>query len=195
MASAISVVIPVYNAAQYLPTCLDSILNQTLGELEIICVDDGSTDASLAIIKQYAQQDPRIRIISHAHAGVSAARNIGITTADGEYIAFMDADDYYPATDILEQLFKAAKFQKVCLCGGSLVMIDQADQHCLAHQLDPVNYKQAFTRSGYIKYCDYQYDYGFYRFLYQRNFLIKHQLLFPPYIRFEDPPFLYRRCW
>lgn len=90
----ISVIIPVYNAEKYLKECLDSVLNQSLKELEIICVNDGSTDNSLNILKQYSEKDNRVTVIDKKNGGVSSARNAGIEIAKGEYIAFVDSDDY-----------------------------------------------------------------------------------------------------
>ena len=90
----ISVIIPVYNAAEYLPRCLDSILNNTYRNLEIICVNDGSKDSSLEVLNSYAAKDPRVKVIDQENAGVSAARNRGLDEATGEYIAFVDSDDW-----------------------------------------------------------------------------------------------------
>ena len=89
----VSVIVPVYNAEPYLRECLDSIVSQTYPHLEILLIDDGSTDASGAICDGYAEQDARIRIVHQANAGPSAARNVGLDAATGEYILFADADD------------------------------------------------------------------------------------------------------
>lgn len=90
----ISVIIPVYNTAKYLPRCLDSIINQTFADIEIICVNDGSTDESAKILKLYAKQDKRIKIIKQANAGLSAARNLGLAHIRGQYVSFIDSDDW-----------------------------------------------------------------------------------------------------
>ena len=90
----ITVIIPVYNVEKYLRKCLDSVINQTYTNLEIICVDDGSPDNSGAILDEYAQKDSRITVIHQENAGVSAARNRGLDIATGEYIAFVDSDDW-----------------------------------------------------------------------------------------------------
>lgn len=90
----ISVVIPVYNGAKYIEQCLDSIILQTYENLEIICVNDGSTDQSGEILQKYADKDARIQIIYQQNQGLSAARNTGIEAATGDYISFVDADDY-----------------------------------------------------------------------------------------------------
>lgn len=89
----VTVVVPVYNVEEYLEHCLDSICSQSLRDIEIICVNDGSEDGSLDILKKYAANDNRIRIISKANGGLSSARNIGIEAAEGEYIMFVDSDD------------------------------------------------------------------------------------------------------
>lgn len=89
----ISFIVPIYNAEQYLPACLDSLLGQTVRDLQIILVDDSSTDGSLAVAQRYAAQDTRIEIYVQSHAGQSAARNKGLSYVKGDYIAFVDADD------------------------------------------------------------------------------------------------------
>ncbi|MDR0522523.1 MAG: glycosyltransferase [Planctomycetaceae bacterium] len=89
----ISVIIPVYNVEKYLRECLDSVLTQTLTDIEIICVDDGSTDRSLEILNEYARKDERIRVISQKNKGPGAARNAGLQLAQGKYVYFMDSDD------------------------------------------------------------------------------------------------------
>lgn len=90
----ISIIVPVYNVAEYLPTCLDSLVDQTYYDLEIILIDDGSTDGSEKICNEYAAVDPRIKVIHQKNMGVAAARNVGISNATGVYIAFVDSDDW-----------------------------------------------------------------------------------------------------
>ena len=89
----VSVIIPVYNVERYLGECLDSILGQTLKDIEVLCVDDASTDASPRILADYAAKDPRVRVFQAEHGGAFKARKIGVEAATGEYIHFMDADD------------------------------------------------------------------------------------------------------
>ena len=90
----ISVIVPVFNAEKYLKMCLNSLVSQTLKNIEIICIDDGSTDNSLAILDKFKSKDDRIKIIKQKNYGVSIARNNGISEAQGEYIGFVDADDW-----------------------------------------------------------------------------------------------------
>lgn len=89
----ISVIIPVYNTAEYLSACLDSALSQSLRETEFLCINDGSTDNSPEILKKYAQKDSRVRVLTQTNEGLSAARNLGIAEARGKYLCFLDSDD------------------------------------------------------------------------------------------------------
>ena len=104
----ISIIIPIYNTEKYLRRCLDSVCNQTFGDIEIICINDCSTDGSLNILNEYAQKDNRIKIINFIeNKGVAIARNTGIDEAQGEYISFVDADDYVDL-DFFEKLYNKA---------------------------------------------------------------------------------------
>lgn len=103
----VSVIIPVYNVEKYLPACLDSVLGQTLREIEVICVNDGSTDKSPEILQEYAKKDSRIIVINQENKGQGAARNRAIEIAKGEYIGFVDSDDYIDA-DFYEKLYNTA---------------------------------------------------------------------------------------
>ena len=100
----LSVVIPVYNAERYLCRCLDSVLAQTLHDIEVICIDDGSTDGSAAILAEYAAKDARIRVLTQENRGQGVARNRGLEVAQGEYIYFVDADDGLARTDAVERV-------------------------------------------------------------------------------------------
>lgn len=90
----ISIIIPIYNSEKYIKECLDSLVNQSLSDIEIICVNDGSTDNTLFILNKFAQNDSRVKIISQENSGQGKARNIGIDVAKGEYISFIDSDDF-----------------------------------------------------------------------------------------------------
>ena len=107
-ACEISVIIPVYNIQQHLRECLDSVLGQSYPHLQVICVDDGSTDESPAILAEYAQKDPRVQVIRQQNAGPGAARNTGLEAATGEYVIFLDSDDWFEP-DFLEQMVDTAQ--------------------------------------------------------------------------------------
>jgi len=120
----VSVIIPVYNTEKYLRKCLDSVLNQTLSDIEIICIDDCSTDGSLAVLKEYAASDSRIKIIEFKeNKGAGAARNAGIKTATGEYIGFVDSDDYINI-NFYSHLYNSIKDTNVEVAKGKLVIQD-----------------------------------------------------------------------
>jgi glycosyltransferase involved in cell wall biosynthesis len=104
----VSVIMPVYNARDFLAPAIDSVLGQTLREIELICIDDGSTDGSLDILKEYRANDERVRIVTETNAGPAIARNNGIRRARGEYIAFLDADDFFEP-DLIEELYNIAE--------------------------------------------------------------------------------------
>ena len=90
----LSVIIPVYNSMLYLDKCIDSLVNQTINDCEFIFVSDGSTDKSVDIIKEYQKKDKRIKLLEKENGGQASARNLGLSNASGEYIAFLDSDDY-----------------------------------------------------------------------------------------------------
>src|SRR5659263_299226 len=101
----VSVIVPVYNVEGYLSICLDSLINQTFKNLEIIIINDGSSDSSRSVAESYIQKDDRIRIIDQLNSGVSKARNVGILNAKGKYIMFVDSDDWIEL-DAIDELFK-----------------------------------------------------------------------------------------
>ena len=107
-AVAISIIIPVYNSADFLLQCLDSAVHQTLQSIEILAINDGSTDDSLAILNRYAGQYPNLRVFSQANQGVGATRNSGLQKAQGEYILFLDSDDWIEP-NACEILYRQAK--------------------------------------------------------------------------------------
>ena len=118
--SFFSIIIPVYNVAPYLRECLDSVLAQAFTDWEAICVDDGSTDGSGAILDEYATKDERFRVIHQKNAGVSAARNKALDAAKGEWLAFLDADDLL-AENAFERLINAARITSADIVIGGVL--------------------------------------------------------------------------
>lgn len=120
---SVSIVMPVYNVEKYLHECMDSVVNQTLKKLQIICVDDASTDSSVDILERYAEKDERIRVLRGCHQGAAAARNMGMKYALGEYICFLDSDDIFEL-DMIEELYTSAKKHDaeiaICECDTKL---------------------------------------------------------------------------
>lgn len=172
----ISVIIPVYNVAKYLPECLDSVLEQTFNEIEVIAVDDGSTDDSGKILEEYAAKDNRLKVIHQKNAGVSAARNAGLDIATGDYICFVDGDDYLdrnaftelsaeiahtPETDIFVFGFKNVLKGKVLPCNSYHTKLKEATSQCFSKK----NFIWNLGNSSCGK-------------LFKRDFLNTHQLRF-----------------
>ncbi len=185
----VSVILPVYNVETYLRQCLDSVIGQTLQEIEVICIDDGSQDSSGEILDEYQRRDSRLRVVHQANEGAGAARNRGIEMATGEFVAFMDPDDYYPDTQVLSELYRAAKEHGVLVAGGSLGEVRRG-QLFFDFQDDLRDY--VFERDGLTDYWDFQFDFGWIRFIYSRELLEEKHLRFPSYRQFEDPPFYVR---
>ena len=157
---AVSVVIPVWNSGQYFRECLDSVVGQTLRNIEILIVDDASTDGSGAVADEYAARDNRITVLHQKESiGSGPARNAAMAIARGEYIAFMDSDDLYPSPNVLDVLYNKAVHNKANICGGSLYKIDSYGK-LLYRQFS----EQFFIKEGWYNYKDYQYEGGFYRF-------------------------------
>lgn len=185
----VSVIIPIYNADKWLRECLDSVCGQSLHEIEIICVNDGSPDHSLDILKEYAGRDERIVIIDKKNEGVGAARNDGIRTARGEYVAFMDPDDKYADSSVLELLYTAAKEHDVLVAGGYLGCMNEEGKRI---PKDRSYFGIDFSCAGLVRYEDFQCDLQFTAYVFCREFLIENNLFFPHYSRFQDPPFFTR---
>lgn len=177
----VSVILPCYNAEKYLCQCLDSILAQTLGALEVICVDDGSTDGTGEILRRYASSDGRIRIVNQRNAGAGAARNVGAQLARGEYLSFLDADDFFEP-DMLEKAVACAEETKADY------VVFQSDRYnqdrdtfeemdwavCLADipPYQPFTYRE-LTGNLFLTFVGWAWDK-----LYRRSFVEAHSLYF-----------------
>lgn len=184
----VSVIIPVYNAENFLRECLDSVAAQSLMEIEIICVDDGSTDSSLSILQSYQKKDKRFIIKRQKNSGSGKARNNGLTLANGEFVVFMDGDDYYPDKNVLEEMYCKAVAHRAKICGGGL----SVNRNGVTKSGIENGETYYFTNEGMVDYASVQYDYGYQRYMFSRALLKEHDIVFPDYLRFQDPPFLAR---
>ena len=185
---AISIIIPVYNTQELLPDCLNSIINQTLKNIEIICIDDGSTDNSLDILKRYNEFDDRFIIVKQKNHGSGFSRNKGIDISRGKYISFLDSDDKYYNNFALESLYNKAQTNKAIICGGGMEKVMKKENKTIIDLT-------LFEKEGFIKYDTYQYDYDYQRFIYNKNFLRINKLYFPRYLRYQDPPFFIKTMY
>ncbi len=164
----VSVIIPVYNSQKFIGSCLQQVLAQSLQEIEIVCVDDGSIDGSADIIAQTAQRDSRVKLIRQENAGPGPARNAGIAAATGEFVTFLDADDRYSSDDYLRVLYEGAVDNGVDVSGACFYN-DHAGRLETDFSNDPDLAGYTFTESGVKSYRDYQFDYGFHRFMFKRS--------------------------
>lgn len=190
----ISVIMPVYNAYDYLQLAIDTVLSQTLRELELICIDDGSTDGSLAIIKESQEKDARIRIVTENNAGPSVARNKGIIRARGEFIIFLDADDVYEPT-LLETLYAMATEKDLDIAVSSFdILNNKQGKHSSA---SPEPHADIFALGAVVsknEYPDYilQSTTGYvWNKLFRTSFIKEKELIFAPELYvFEDVHFV-----
>jgi glycosyltransferase involved in cell wall biosynthesis len=181
----VSVIIPVYNDAVYLEECLDSVINQNLQYVEIICINDGSTDKSNEILERYDRKYKNIVLIHQENSGAAKARNVGIDKARGQFICFMDGDDFYPSDDVLKELYDRAIANKVLICGGSMSLLRNGKV------ITKAKYEYfAFKVEEKVLYQDCQCISNFSRFLYNLEMIKKNNIYFPLYMCNEDLPFL-----
>ena len=175
----ISVIIPVYNMQKYLKECLDSVISQSLKAIEIICINDGSIDNSLKILKEYEKKDKRIKIINQENKGVAIARNNAIDISKGEFIAFLDSDDKIINNNSLENLYYAAVNNNVLISGGNSYSYNKRKKIKLDY----------FQKEGFVNYLDFQKPYNFCKYIYNLKFIKQNKIYFPNYTCFEDPIF------
>lgn len=179
----LSIIIPVYNCERFLNQCINSVLMQTLDNIEVICIDDGSTDQSVDIIKKKSLADNRIVLFQQENKGAGIARNIGIDKAKGKYVAFLDADDFYIDNDALRLMFDA--------CEKNGLSASASLRKCLLDgMLEDGSLFQNVVKGKILDYCDYQIDYDYQNFIFLRKILVENSFYFPDYRRFQDPPFL-----
>lgn len=138
----ISIIIPVFNTAQYLSKCLDSIFEQDYQDIEVIAINDGSTDNSLALLKKYSQVEARLRIFNKDNAGVVAARNLGLSEAFGEYIMFVDSDDYLLPNSLSKMVEKSVITQTDIIIGNIVYDYGDKQQERCNERPNEFNFKE-----------------------------------------------------
>lgn len=185
----ISVIVPVYNGEKYLRKCLDSIVAQTLKDIQIICVNDGSTDSSLQILNEYANKDNRIEIISQENSGLGAARNTGINAARGTYLGFVDSDDFIDET-LYEKVYNKAEKNKadVVIFNINLYYTDICHKSVYRNS----EFYNALSAEGYFTAIEHPaiiQNIGVWDKVYRRNFIEKHKLRNPVNRIYEDVVF------
>ena len=189
----VSVVIPVYNVENYLEECLDSVVNQTLNDIEIFCVNDGSTDDSLAILNDYAKSDERIKVLSKENGGQGSARNLGMKNSGGEFIYFLDSDDYM-SSDMLEELYHNAIFNDSDIVISKIARFNNDSSEIdfsrpgfdFENIFDDVNFNNFSFRYNDAKKYVLNSSFAPWMKLYKRDFIVRNDFRFVENLAFED---------
>ena len=180
-----SVIIPVYNVEKYLRACLDSMLLQSFSDWEVICVNDGSTDGSAAILEEYATKDSRIKVIPQSNSGTATARNTGLRAAQGDYIFFLDSDDWIEL-DSLRILSNRLHGEDI-LCFSGKRYIETTGEYLPADFLPEKAYERGmdYYNENALQPRDFAFVCVVLR-VYNRAFLMQNELLFDDDISYED---------
>lgn len=185
----VSVLMPVYNLEDYIEHAMESIFNQTLKDIEIVCVNDGSVDSSLDVLRDFESKYDFIKVFSQENKGAGPALNKCIEEATGEYIAFLDADDIYVDDDALEKMYNYAVENDANIVAGNL-KFTKPDYTII----DSDHYKRKLykfcNKKGVLAPNKYGIPYAFYKNIFKREFLNKNNIRFPPYKRGVDTLFL-----
>lgn len=189
MSVDVSVVVPVYNTELYLNQCVDSLLAQTLKNVEFIFVDDGSTDRSLEILREYQQKDPRITILQQKNQFAGVARNNGMKAATGKYIIFVDSDDFFEPT-MLEEAFNCAEVNQAEIVMFDYNLYDQQTKQIEERQFRNIE-DDVFTLQRFGDKFFRYYDAVPWNKLFLRSFVMTHQLQFQPIPKYNDNYFVY----
>lgn len=182
----VSVIIPVYNCESSIGRAIESVLNQKDISVEVICIDDGCTDHTCMVVDHYSFEDECVRLIHQENGGPGKARNEGIQCARGNYIAFLDADDYYIDETALSKMVSKCKAYHVSICGAVMSLCENG----IVRHSGTYSDLFAMSQMGILKYKDYQFDYDFFSFIYQRDLLLDYNVRFPESYYYEDPPFM-----
>lgn len=180
----VSIIVPVYNVEKYLGACLDSLANQTLKEIEIICVNDGSTDGSLGILEEYAKKDKRIKVMDQKNAGRSAARNAGLKKATGSYIMFCDSDDEFDLSMCERMVGKLEKHETdLAVCGMAIAY----EAHSEIKDSDDAYYRLKFFGKTFIDdNVIRKTDASVCNKIFRKDLIKKYKLEFPEKLNNED---------
>lgn len=170
----VSIVVPVCNVENYLEECLDSILRQTLKEIEIICVDDGSKDNSLAILKKYEEKDKRVVVITKPNSGYGNTMNVGMDKATAKYIGIVESDDYIEA-NMFERLYNTAEKYQADIVKSDHYTFNTADKIHTLHKICPLEFYDKVLNADT---CEGIYDFIMMNWtgVYKRDFLLQHSI-------------------
>ena len=189
-----SIILPVYNVEHYLRECLESVLQQSFADWEAICVNDGSTDNSAAILEEYGHKDGRFKIVNQPNGGLSAARNTGLKAATGEFILFLDSDDWLE-TKALERVSESLTDEDL-LCFSGRRFFEKENRYHDADQLKAQSYATGmdYYNDNALSVRDFAFVCVVLR-AYKREFLLSHELWFKEGILHEDNLFTPLACY
>lgn len=179
-----TVIIPIYNAESKIGRAIESVQKQSEKDWEMICINDGSEDNSVKIVQDYASNDSRIKLYSQQNKGAAASRNFALDLAQGEYIAFLDADDAYDDKYALEKIYKVADINNAEICMAKIYSVINGQKECIAKINDLVTQRQKF------RFEDFQYDFYCPTYVFKRKFLNDNKIRYPIKKIYEDPLFL-----
>lgn len=180
----VTVIMPVYNDEKYLVQAISSVLNQTLTGIELLCINDGSTDNSKNILDSFDEKYDSINVIHQTNSGAAACRNKAMKKASGDYITFLDSDDFYLDTDALEKMYNVAVENDAKMVSANIKTVTAKNKIVRNGNLDE------FDTFKVISPEDYGIPYTFGKNLYNKQFLLENNFMFPEYSRGEDPVFL-----
>lgn len=190
VAPSLSVIIPVYNVREYLEECLDSVLQQSFNDVEVLLVNDGSTDDSLDLLEEVASRDSRVRVLSQFNCGAGSARNRGIELARGKRIIFIDPDDKFATNHVFSDLIDAMDKSGALICGGSLSLLKPSGKIKSEFSFDESFYHVSYEREVPLEQI--WTDYGWIRFMYDSSLFVDGKVRFPQLNWYEDPVFFLR---
>ena len=182
---AISIIMPIYNDESVLEQSINSVAKQTLKDIELVCINDGSTDGSLDVLNEFARKYDFVKVVTQENKGSGKARNYGMDIAKGDYIGYLDADDYFIDDDALERLYVVAEKNDANMVTGNIL-----------HDVDnpgdfiPFRHLEYFTEDRVILPEEYGLPWSFYKSIYKTTFLRDNEIYFPDLLRGQDPVFL-----
>lgn len=186
----LSVVVPVYNVSKYLEECLDSVIQQSFKDFEVLLINDGSTDGSLDLLEEVASRDSRVRVWSQFNCGAGSARNRGIELASGKHLIFIDPDDIFATDHVFSDLIDAMDKSGALICGGSLSLLKPSGKIKSEFSFDESFYHVSYEREVPLEQI--WTDYGWIRFMYDSSLFVDGKVRFPQLNWYEDPVFFLR---
>lgn len=180
MHAQICVIMPVYNKGKYIQKAIDSVLSQEQIDVELICVDDGSTDSSVDVIERYMSKDARVKLIRQANSGAGAARNAALECTSAEFVSFLDPDDWYPGSGVLSHMYAGALQSGCSISMGKRLFY-----------VKPFTFrrKDNLLTEGIHRVSELSSAFLYQSCIFKRSLITENNIRFPLYRRFQDPPF------